>query len=57
MIITIINKRKVNKENVHVFEALYFLLLVQTTIVRMCQNANTVLIIRGNLIIACFFFR
>ena len=34
--IIIINKRKVNKENVIVFELLYFFLLNHTTIVRMC---------------------
>ena len=40
IIIMIINKRKVNKENVNVFESLYFFLLNHTTIVGMCQNAK-----------------
>ena len=33
MIIVIINKRKLNKENVNVFESLYFFLFNHTTIV------------------------
>ena len=40
IIIIIINKRKVNKENVNVFESLYFFLLNHTTIVGMCQHAK-----------------
>ena len=42
--IIIINKRKVNKENVNVFESLYFSLLNHTTIVG-TKTQNTVLII------------
>ena len=34
------NKRNVNKENVIIFESLYFFLLNHTTIVRMCQSTK-----------------